>query len=84
MMWIKRTYRRAVRFYKLWQTIKFLDRQCLGIRMGNASGQFIGYWNCEGDFLTAVETAHARIGKQSTTSKTCIPSTQLSQTANKN
>lgn len=66
---IKRAWRKATLFFRVWDAIKFLDRQCLSIKLGNNSGQFIGHWNCEGDFLHTVETARQRIAHQTTKPK---------------
>lgn len=62
----KRLWRKATFFFRVWDAIRFLDRQCLSIKLGNESGQFVGHWNCEGDFLHTVDVARDRIGQQTT------------------
>jgi hypothetical protein len=55
---------RLVGFFRMWETVRFLDKQCLSLKLGNEQGHLLGHWNCEGDFLETVERARRRL-KQS-------------------
>jgi hypothetical protein len=55
---------RLVRFFRMWETVRFLDKQCLSVKLGNEQGHFLGHWNCEGDFLETIDRARKRL-KQS-------------------
>lgn len=66
---IKRAWRKVTFFFRVWNHIRFLDKRCMSIRLSNASGQFIGHWNCDGDFIATVEEARKRINYQTTKPK---------------
>ena len=69
MKLFKRLRRNVALIFQVWDAVKFLDLQCMGIKVSNATGQFIGYWNCDGNFLETVEEARRRIGAQTTAKK---------------
>lgn len=42
------------------KNIEYLNNNCIGIKIGNSEGKFIGYWNCNGNIENTIKEIKKR------------------------
>jgi len=60
---LRKLTERITRFLRMWETVQYLDRHCLGLTLGNSEGMYMGYFPVHGDLVTTVTNAQKRLGE---------------------